>query len=161
VEIVLEPPERKLPGGELLEKIDDEVSEHFEYRPASIVRVRVVRPKYRRPTSAPGQSPIANSELPERPIPRSVAGPGLIAHVIAATLFLPRESCTRGLTRDSLFRRPKVEAGAGNPHAGLCPAAARKSRPYRDCGGPESKRRRAVPTAIQQCGVVVCGAVAD
>lgn len=82
VEIVLEPPERKLPGGELLQKIGDEVSEHFEYRPASIVRVRVVRPKYRRPTPAPGQSPIAIAELPERPIPRSVAGPGLIAHVI-------------------------------------------------------------------------------
>ena len=82
VEIVLEPPERKLPGGELLEKIEDEVSEHFEYRPASIVRVRVVRPKYRRPTPSPGQSPIAIADLPERPIPRSVAGPGLIAHVI-------------------------------------------------------------------------------
>jgi transposase len=82
VEIVLEPPERKLPGGELLEKIEDEVAEHFEYRPASIVRVRVVRPKYRRPTPAPGQSPIAIAELPERPIPRSIAGPGLIAHVI-------------------------------------------------------------------------------
>jgi len=82
VEIVLEPPERMLPGGELLEKIKDEVSEHFEYRPASIVRVRVVRPKYRRPTRAPGQSPIAIAELPERPIPRSIAGAGLIAHVI-------------------------------------------------------------------------------
>ena len=82
VEIVLEPPERKLPGGELLEKIDDEVSEHFEYRPASIVRVRVVRPKYRRPAPAAGQSPIAIAELPERPIPRSIAGAGLIAHVI-------------------------------------------------------------------------------
>lgn len=82
VEIVLEPPERALPGGEHLEKIEDEVSEHFEYRPASIVRVRVVRPKYRRPTPAPGQSPIAMAELPERPIPRSIAGPGLIAHVI-------------------------------------------------------------------------------
>jgi transposase len=82
VEIVLEPPERKLPGGELLVKIEDEVSEHFEYRPASIVRVRVVRPKYRRPTPTPGQSPIAIAELPERPIPRSIAGAGLIAHVI-------------------------------------------------------------------------------
>ena len=82
VEIVLEPPERNLPGGELLVKIEDEVSEHFEYRPASVVRVRVVRPKYRRPTPASNQSPIVIAELPERPIPRSVAGPGLIAHVI-------------------------------------------------------------------------------
>jgi hypothetical protein len=48
--IVLEPPERSLPGGELLIKIGEEVSEHFDYRPASIIRVRVVRPKYRKPT---------------------------------------------------------------------------------------------------------------
>jgi transposase len=83
--LVLEPPERSLPGGEHLIKIGEEVSEHFDYRPASIVRVRVVRPKYRRPTqsaSAPSASPIVIAELPERPIPRSVAGPGLIAHVI-------------------------------------------------------------------------------
>jgi transposase len=80
--IVLEPPERSLPGGEMLVKIGEEVAEHFDYRPASIVRVRVVRPKYRRPTSSPGTSQIAIAELPERPIPRSVAGPGLIAHVI-------------------------------------------------------------------------------
>jgi transposase len=81
--IVLEPPERSLPGGEALVKIGEEVSEHFDYRPASVVRVRVVRPKYRKPTAADGGgSPIITAELPERPIPRSVAGPGLIAHVI-------------------------------------------------------------------------------
>jgi transposase len=58
-------------------------SEHFDYRPASIVRVRVVRPKYRRPVNVDVvASPIVIAELPERPIPRSVAGPGLIAHVI-------------------------------------------------------------------------------
>jgi transposase len=80
--IVLEPPERSLPGGEDLIKIDEEVSEHFDYRPASVVRVRVVRPKYRRSTRSTSVSPILIAELPERPIPRSVAGPGLIAHVI-------------------------------------------------------------------------------
>jgi transposase len=80
--IVLEPPERSLEGGELLVKIGEEVSEHFDYRPASIIRVRVVRPKYRRPVLASGAAPILIAELPERPIPRSVAGPGLIAHVI-------------------------------------------------------------------------------
>jgi transposase len=80
--IVLEPPERLLPGGELLVKIGEEVSEHFDYRPASTVRVRVVRPKYRKSAPVSGTSPILIAELPERPIPRSVAGPGLIAHVI-------------------------------------------------------------------------------
>lgn len=80
--IVLEPPERSLPDGDALVKIGEEVSEHFDYRPASIVRVRVVRPKYRKPMAANGGAPIITAELPERPIPRSVAGPGLIAHVI-------------------------------------------------------------------------------
>lgn len=80
--IVLEPPERSLPGGESLVKIGEEVSEHFDYRPASVVRVRVVRPKYRKPATTAGSSPIVTAELPERPIPRSIAGPGLIAHVI-------------------------------------------------------------------------------
>jgi transposase len=80
--IVLEPPERLLPGGDALIRIGEEVSEHFDYRPASIVRVRVERPKYRTPTSTAAASPILIADLPERAIPRSVAGPGLIAHVI-------------------------------------------------------------------------------
>ena len=80
--IVLEPPERSLPGGETLVKIGEEVSEHFDYRPASIVRVRVVRPKYRKSATDAGAMTIITAELPERPIPRSIAGPGLIAHVI-------------------------------------------------------------------------------
>jgi transposase len=80
--IVLEPPERQLPGGEQLVKIGEEVSEHFDYRPSTLVRVRVVRPKYRALTAGSTTAPILIAELPERPIPRSVAGPGLIAHVI-------------------------------------------------------------------------------
>jgi transposase len=73
-----------LPGGESLIKIGEEVSEHFDHRPSSVVRVRTVRPKYRRAASsdASAASPILIAELPERPIPRSVAGPSLIAHVI-------------------------------------------------------------------------------
>ena len=44
--IVLEPPERLLPGGGALVKIGEEVSEHIDHRPGSLVRVRVVR-KYK------------------------------------------------------------------------------------------------------------------
>jgi transposase len=47
--IVLEPIERKLPGGEELVKVGEEVSSHLDYRPSSIVRVEVTRPKYMRP----------------------------------------------------------------------------------------------------------------
>jgi hypothetical protein len=41
--ITLEPPERLLPGGEALVKIGEEVSEHLDRRPASLVRVQVIR----------------------------------------------------------------------------------------------------------------------
>ncbi len=47
--ITLEPPERILPGGEALVKIGEEISEHIDRRPASLVRVQVIRPKYKIP----------------------------------------------------------------------------------------------------------------
>jgi transposase len=107
--IVLEPPERLAPGGEKLEKVGEEVAEHVDRRSASLVRVRVVRPKYKRPQTrpeppepaapasaapapapaartvpvvAPSASPIVIAELPDRPIPRSSAGAGLLAFVL-------------------------------------------------------------------------------
>ena len=105
--IVLEPPERLLPGGEALVRIGEEVSEHVDRRPASLVRVRVVRPKYKRPEperdaaaatenaptenapaneteAAPPPASIVIAPLPERPIPRGIAGPGLLAHVLVS-----------------------------------------------------------------------------
>lgn len=91
--IVLEPPERLLPGGDALVKIGEEVSEHLDHRPSSLVRVRVVRNKYKRPEpeaapvkpdseAAPG--PIVIAAMPERPIPKGIAGPGLLAHVLVS-----------------------------------------------------------------------------
>ncbi|MGC3997730.1 MAG: IS66 family transposase [Anaeromyxobacter sp.] len=85
--IVLEPPERLVPGGEALVKIGEEVSEHVDHRPASLVRVRVVRNKYRLPEEAPARedgSRIVIAELPARPIPKGIAGPGLLAHVLVS-----------------------------------------------------------------------------
>lgn len=85
--IVLEPPERLVPGGEALVKIGEEVSEHVDHRPASLVRVRVVRNKYRLPDEAPARedgSRIVIAELPARPIPKGIAGPGLLAHVLVS-----------------------------------------------------------------------------
>ncbi|HTP28414.1 MAG TPA: IS66 family transposase [Anaeromyxobacteraceae bacterium] len=98
--ITLEPPERLLPGGEALVKIGEEVSEHIDRRSASLVRVQVIRPKYKVPEAAPSASeaPAATTKilepvkpgaivvaaLPERPIPRGIAGPGLLAHVLVS-----------------------------------------------------------------------------
>lgn len=105
--ITLEPPERLLPGGDALVKIGEEVSEHIDRRPASLVRVQVIRPKYKMPaTEAPeiasaqatttdeatpvgadeqdGPKSIVIAQLPERPIPRGIAGPGLLAFVLVS-----------------------------------------------------------------------------
>lgn len=107
-EIVIEPPERRLPGGEALVRIGEEVAEHIDRRPASLVRVRVVRPKYKAPEEAAaavaaalaaatgltaralaGREPlrpgsIIIGDLPDRPIERGIAGPGLLAHVLVS-----------------------------------------------------------------------------
>jgi transposase len=66
--ITLEPPERLLPGGEALEKIGEEVSEHIDRRPASLVRVRVVRPKYKR------REPSATSSAAATDAPAATLG---------------------------------------------------------------------------------------
>jgi len=120
--IVLEPPERLMKGGERLEKIGEEVAEVIERRPATLVRVQVVRPKYKKPGSpllrvvrdddeAPPDTAIVVASPLERPLPRGMAGPGLLAYVLVskyadhiplnrmATMFL-REGV--GLSRSTL-----------------------------------------------------------
>jgi transposase len=84
VEVVLEPAERTAPGGEELEKIGEEVSEFLERRPASMTRVRLVRPKYKQPAAADGSTPVLVAPMPDRPLPKSLAGPGLLAHVLVS-----------------------------------------------------------------------------
>jgi transposase len=107
-EITLEPPERLLPGGEALVKIGEEISEHIDRRPASLVRVRVIRNKYKMPETSIEVAPLATAsisageppaaavgepakpgsiviaQLPERPIPRGIAGPGLLSYVLVS-----------------------------------------------------------------------------
>lgn len=98
--IVLEPAERLVDGGELLQKIGEEVSEVIERREATLVRVQVVRPKYKLPKSPLANDAAANDsvvdEAPppdtaiviapplERPLPKCMAGPGLLAHVLVS-----------------------------------------------------------------------------
>jgi transposase len=149
--ITLEPPERLLPGGEALVKIGEEVSEHLDRRPASLVRVQVIRPKYKVPeaavetvrealgaesaaatcvpeaTAAASEPPAATAEvvvepakpgsiviaeLPERPIPRGIAGPGLLAHVLVSKFadHLPLHR------QEKIFRRE----GLHLPRSTLC-----------------------------------------
>ena len=60
--IVIEPLERKLEGGNELVKIGEEKSSHLDYRPSSILRVDVVRPKYMRPEDV--GTPCTSSKAP-------------------------------------------------------------------------------------------------
>lgn len=103
--IVLEPAERFAPGGELLAKIGEEVTRLIDRQPASIVVLEVVRPKYKTPDAtlpsaaldasvaprhgAPlGRAPIPEriviAEMPDRAIPRAMAEPGLLAHILVS-----------------------------------------------------------------------------
>lgn len=95
-DVVIEPAE--VAAGEAdLEKIGEDVSEHVDRRPASLVRVRVIRPKYRVKNAAaptPEQdaaaqdvlptTTIVQAEMPDRALPKSNAGPGLLAHVLVS-----------------------------------------------------------------------------
>lgn len=98
--LVIEPPERHLAGGEALVRIGEEVSHHVDYRPSSLVRVEVVRPKYLRPedvgtsaASAPATLAATDGEvaplvkvlmaqLPTLPLMRCLAGAGLLAIIL-------------------------------------------------------------------------------
>ena len=95
--VVIEPPEVALADGAVLEKIGEDVSEHIDRRPASLIRVRVIRPKYRvkgaeAPTTAADHAAedvlptttILQATLPDRSLPRSNAGPGLLSHVLVS-----------------------------------------------------------------------------
>jgi len=66
--------------GNVLSKIDDDVSEQLEYVPSSFRVIRHVRPKY----SCKCCNTIVQASAPSRPILRSYAGPGLLAHVAVA-----------------------------------------------------------------------------
>ncbi len=74
-QIVLEPADKQ---GDWV-RIGEEIASHLEYRPASLVRLDVIRPKYKRPDDE-----IEVAEVPERPFPKCAAGPSLMAHVMVS-----------------------------------------------------------------------------
>lgn len=74
--IVIEPDE----DTQGLKKIGEEVTETLDYRPAKLVVIRRVRPKYVDPGNEAGG--VVIGELPARPIEKGIAEPGLLAHVL-------------------------------------------------------------------------------
>ena len=61
-------------------KIGEEITETLEYTPASLVKKRVIRPKYARKN----QDGIVIAELPSRPIPKGIAESSLLTHIFVS-----------------------------------------------------------------------------
>lgn len=85
VEIELLPDEVKREGTDAFERIGEEAVETLERRPASMVVVRTVRSKWKRKQrehTDDGKVEMLIAEVPELPIPRGLAGPGMLADTI-------------------------------------------------------------------------------
>jgi transposase len=83
--IVIEvlPPEVEKKGLDAFERIGEDVCETIERRPASVVIARVVRPKFvLKERERGGSTEVLVGEPPELPIPRGLAGPGMLADTI-------------------------------------------------------------------------------
>ncbi|WP_434042402.1 IS66 family transposase [Sorangium cellulosum] len=80
--IELLPPEAQDERATALVRIGEEVSETLEWRPASFVRLQIVRPKFA--VRGEPEQGITIADVPDSPVPRSLAGPGLLAHVLVS-----------------------------------------------------------------------------
>ncbi len=65
--------------GDAMHRIGEETSERLDWRPASLVRLQTARIKY---ACACEQGGVVTAEVPDSPVERGLAGPGLMAHVV-------------------------------------------------------------------------------
>lgn len=107
--IVLEPLE---PVREENAKIGEEISETLEWRRGGYVRVQVVRPKYAT-KRADGATQIVVAEPPQKPIPKGLAGPGLLARVIVSKFadHLPLHRQSEMFAREKITLAPSTLGG--------------------------------------------------
>ena len=73
-EIIIEPTQK----AEGCKKIGDEVTEELEYEPGKLFVNRYIRPKY----VMADNSQIIIAPMVERPLPKAIVGPGLLAQII-------------------------------------------------------------------------------
>jgi len=77
------PPEVEKQGLDAFERIGEDVSETLERRPASLVVARVIRPKFvRKDRERDAETDVFVAEPLELPIPRGLAGPGMLADTL-------------------------------------------------------------------------------
>ncbi len=86
-------------------KIGEDLSETLERRPATLVRVQIVRPKYAR--KGDDTAGVIASTLPTKPIEKGMAGPGLMAHVIISK-YADHIPLNR---QEGIFAREKIVLG--------------------------------------------------
>ena len=83
VDITVLPPEVEKKGLDAFERIGEDISETIERRPASFVVARVIRPKFvPKDRDRSSATKVAIAEPLELPIPRGLAGPGMLADTI-------------------------------------------------------------------------------
>lgn len=62
----------------LFKKIGEEITEELEYEPGKLFVNKIVRPKY----AKPGGEGVLIAPMVDRPLPKAIAGPGLLAQII-------------------------------------------------------------------------------
>jgi transposase len=83
VEVEVLPPEVQQKGTDAFVRIGQDVTETVERRPASLVVVRVSKPKFvPKGRDATAETTVLQAPSPELPFDRSLAGPGLLADAI-------------------------------------------------------------------------------
>jgi transposase len=83
VEIQILPPEVEREGLDAFDRIGEEVNEVIERRPASVVVARIIRPKFvRKGRERDAKTSVLVGEPLELPIPKGLAGPGMLADTI-------------------------------------------------------------------------------
>ena len=75
--------EEQKAGYRSIERIGEELSETLDYIPARLQVVQHVRAKYA-VRALDGQAGVVTAAMPAQPLPKSNAGPGLLAHVLVS-----------------------------------------------------------------------------
>ena len=119
VEITVLPPEVERRGLDAFERIGEDVSETLERRPSAFVVARVIRPKFvRKDRERDAETEVFIAEPMLLPIPRGLAGPGMLADSIVK----------RWQDHMPLHRsRACTDATASSSHARRCAAGTARS----------------------------------
>lgn len=105
VKHILLPPEVEREGVEAFEKIGEEITEVLERRPSSAIVLQFIKHKYVRKDRKRGSdTKVYVAQTPTQPIPRGLAGPGMLADTIVKRWddHLPLNRQERVYARDGL-----------------------------------------------------------